>query len=118
MANNNPTFGLPSQTLPINDAKSGLLASIWYQFFVRIAQLSAEQPISTVTPGASPYTYTASTIGHLIVTNGSGLTIILARGSGSTTCQSGVFIPMAANDTVTVTYSVAPTIKFIPSARA
>jgi hypothetical protein len=33
-------------------------------------------------------------------------------------CPGNVFIPVAANDTVTITYSVLPTMTFIPSARA
>jgi hypothetical protein len=115
---NNPTFGLPSPTLPITDPKTGVIASVWYQFLTRLQQLTPERAIAPITVGASPYTYTASTIGSLLITGGTVSTVVLTRGGVSVTTRSTIFIPMAAGDTVTVTYSVLPTITFVPSARA
>lgn len=112
----NPTFGLPA-TQQITDPKSGSLISFWYQFFVRLAQLSAERPIAPVTLGPSPSVYTAFTIGHVFVSGGSGVAIVLGRSGVNLTCPENVFIPVAANDTVTVTYGGAPTVTFVPSAR-
>lgn len=114
----NPTFGVPSPILPATDPKSGKLASVWYQFLTRLAQLTAETPMSAVTVGASPFIYTPSTIGNLFITGGTVSSIVLTRSAISITCQKDQFIPMAANDTVTVTYSVKPTVTFVPSARA
>lgn len=114
----NPTFGLPSNTLPIADPQTGILASIWYQFFVRLSQLSAEQPIQPLTVTASPFVYTASTIGNVFVSGGTVSSIVLARSGVTLTCTESIFIPVAANDTVTVTYSGLPTMTFVPSARA
>jgi hypothetical protein len=113
-----PTFGVPSQILPATDPKSGKLASVWYQFLVRLAQLTAESPMTAPAVGASPYTFTAVTIGNLFITGGTVSSIVLTRSGVSITCQKDQFIPMAAGDTVTTTYTVAPTMTFVPSARA
>ena len=54
----------------------------------------------------------------MFVTGGTVSSIVLTRSGVSITCQPDQFIPMAAGDTVTVTYSSAPTMTFVPSARA
>jgi hypothetical protein len=113
----NPTFGLPSPTLPVSNPQTGMLASVWYQFFVRLSQLSAERPIAPLSVGASPFVYTASTIGNIFVSGGTVSSIVLGRSGVNLTCPASVFIPVAANDTVTVTYTVLPTMTFVPSAR-
>jgi len=114
----NPTFGLPSRLLRLVKPDSGLPEETWYQFLVRLAQLSAERPIAPVSVGASPFVYTAFTIGHIFVSGGTVSAISLERSGVALACPSNVFIPVAANDMVTVTYSVLPTMTFIPSARA
>jgi hypothetical protein len=114
----NPTFGLPSPTLPMSDPKTGKMASIWYQWVARISQLTAERPFAVVTVGASPFTFTASTIGHIILQGGTVSSIVLERSGVQINCQENQFVPMAANDTVTLAYSVAPVMIFVPSARA
>ena len=113
----NPTFGLPANQQAV-DQKSGKWLSYWYQWAVRISQLSAESPISAITVGASPFTFKAGTIGHMFVSGGTVSSVVLTRSGTSITCQESQFIPMAANDTVTVTYTGVPTMNFVPSARA
>lgn len=54
----------------------------------------------------------------MLVSGGTVSSIVLGRSGVSVTCKEDQFIPMAANDTLTVTYSVVPTMTFIPSARA
>lgn len=114
----NPTFGVPSPILPAVDPQSGKFASVWYQFLARLAQLTAESPMMATTVGASPFTFKAGTIGNMFVTGGTVSSIVLTRSGVSITCQSNQFIPMAAGDQITVTYTVAPTMTFVPSARA
>jgi hypothetical protein len=113
-----PTFGVPSPILPATDPQSGKLASVWYQFLARLAQLTAEKPFAPQAVGASPWTFTADTIGDLFVTGGTTSSIVLTRSGVGLTVASGRFIPMAAGDTVTIAYSVVPTVTFVPSARA
>jgi hypothetical protein len=112
----NPTFGLPGTQLAI-DTKTGGWVSTWYQWAVRISQLSAERPIAAITVGASPFVYTSSTIGNLYVAGGTVSAVVLARSSVTLAAATNRFIPMAANDTVTITYSVLPTVTFVPDAR-
>ena len=114
----NPTFGLPSFLLNLVKANNAGNDPTWYQFFTRLAQLSAERPIEAISVGASPFTYTARTIGHVFVENGTVALITLERSGATVECPTRTFIPVAANDTVTVDYSGLPDMTFVPSARA
>jgi hypothetical protein len=114
----NKTFGLPSPQLAFTNPKTGIVSSAWYQFLTRLQQLSAERQIAPVTVGSSPFVYTASTIGNLFVSGGAVSSVVLSRSGVNLTVPSGIFIPLAADDTVTVTYTVLPTMTFVPSARA
>ena len=114
----NPTFGLPTPQLAAVDPGTGKWADAWYRFIVRIAQLSAEKPFEAISVGASPFTYTARTIGHVFVAGGTVSDISLVRSGTALTVPTDTFIPVAANDSVTVTYSGLPDMTFVPSARA
>ena len=71
--------------------------------------------IQTITAGASPYTYTTSAVGNLLVSGGTVSAITLNRGTTSLTLPSVTgFIPMDNSDSVTITYTVAPTMNWIP----
>lgn len=122
----NPTFGIPSAVLPMvtntpdpatGNAGPPIPASTWYQFFVRLSQLSAERPFQVLSVGLSPFKYTAFTIGHVFI-GGSVDSIVLTRSGISLSCPSNIFIPVAANDVLTVAYTVLPAMTFLPSARA
>lgn len=113
-----PTFGIPDRGQPFVNPKTGLLTEGWARFLVRLQQLTAERPVMPVSPGASPYSFTATTIGDLLVRGGTVSGVVLTRGATSVTCPTSGFVPMAAEDVVTVTYSVVPTITFVPRARA
>lgn len=114
----NPTFGPPTPRLPATDPKTGIWSNAWYQFIIRLAQLTPERPFEAVAVGPSPFTYEAYTIGHVFIAGGTISAISLQRGTGSVASPSGIYIPVAANDRVVVTYSVAPSMTFVPSARA
>ena len=85
----------------------------WQQF---LAQMVAQPgPIASVTVGASPFAYKASESGHLLIIGGTVSAVSLNRGRVTVvTGQTAGFFPMALGDTITVTYTVLPTIKFIP----
>jgi len=73
---------------------------------------------SGVTPGASPYTYqnTSGRPGNMIVSGGTVSAIAFSRDNAtfySVGVVSGVF-PLSAYDFLRVTYTVAPTMTFIP----
>lgn len=73
-------------------------------------------PIAAITPGASPYTYTAAAAGSVVITGGTTSNIQLKR--GATTIAIGTttpaVVPVSAGDQVITTYSVAPTMSFVP----
>ena len=77
-----------------------------------------ERPTSaaeTVTPGASPYTFTANRDGLLIVQGGTVSRIDYIR--LASTVQIGVvagLFPVQLGDGIKVTYTVVPTVTYIP----
>lgn len=71
---------------------------------------------NAITVGASPYTYLADSDGVLVVRGGTVSQIAYVRNSGS--INLGVIagpIPLLAADAVTITYTVLPTVTFLPS---
>lgn len=113
-----PTFGIPQKGLPVAD-KDGIIGDGWYRFLLRLAQLTPERVISPVAVGDSPFEYQATTIGNLLITGGTVSAISLTRGNVTVDCTTNPrFVPMTAKDIVTITYSVLPTINFVPGARA
>lgn len=111
------TFGLPDPNVAIvTDDK--ILTQPWYIGLIRLAQLSAERAIAPVSLGVSPFTYTATTIGDLLIRSGTVSAVTLVRGAVSVVCPTSGFIPMAAEDKVVITYSVLPIVTFVPRARA
>lgn len=87
----------------------------WLSEMVMQASESTPTPLEAITPGASPYTYTATRRGHVSVYGGTVSQIDFVRAGTTTTLggTSGVF-PVSVGDGIKVTYTVAPTMKFIP----
>lgn len=67
--------------------------------------------------GVSPFSYEAVEPGNLAITGGTISQITLNRGSDTISFGAGTnkFIPVGIADTITITYTVLPTINFIPS---
>jgi hypothetical protein len=77
-------------------------------------QDSSCSPILSISPGASPYAYTATREG--VLTTLAGTVSVKTFTRSGTTISLNVtdnVIPMQTGDTVTITYAVAPTYKFI-----
>lgn len=71
---------------------------------------------NVITVGASPYTYLAERNGVLVVQGGTVSQIAYVRNSG--TVNLGVTagpVPLLMADAVTITYTVLPTVTFLPS---
>lgn len=72
-----------------------------------------------ITVSGSPFAYEAKEPGNLFISGGTVSNISLTRGADTIIVAPSTanprMIPVAVNDTVTVTYTVIPTIKFIPS---
>lgn len=103
---------VPAQGQPIADS-SGRVTTPWQVFFN--ALVGAPGAIVSVTPTASPFSYMASGTGSLRVTGGTVSSIVLTRSAATVSFGTTATVPVANGDTVTITYSVAPTVSFVPS---
>lgn len=70
--------------------------------------------IQAVTVGASPFAYTATTDGFLAITGGTVSGVTFKRGTTTVNVATGN-VPVRNGDIVTVTYTAAPTVNFMPS---
>jgi len=68
-----------------------------------------------ITPGTSPYAYLAPAAGTVVVDGGTVSLVTLKRGSSSAITLPVGIAPVQEGDTVTVTYSVAPTMTLVPA---
>lgn len=87
-------------------------------FFTPVSVLNATQVAPTV--GASPWSYTAPTYGSLVIQGGTVSAVTITR-SGQSAVNIGVTAGMfyvQAGDVITITYSAAPTVIFIPHDRS
>ena len=104
---------VPSRSQKVSDDQ-GMVSLAWWQFFNLLAP-SKPAIESVITVGVSPYAYTAQSNGHVVVTGGTVSAISLTRVSAHATGFTAGFIPVGNKDVVTVTYTVAPTMTFIPT---
>ncbi len=102
---------LPSPNAAVLNQDS-VFTSIWYRFF---AQFVSKPPAPDAqTLGGSPFSYTASSNGWLVVKGGTVSKIEVTRGQD--VIDMGVTagpIPLAVGDVCAVTYTVAPTVTFM-----
>lgn len=103
---------VPNSTQPIADPK-GMVTQVWLRFFG--ALVAAPEPISPVAVGASPTSFTASQNGSVVVSGGTISAVSLTRAGTAIAFGTTRSIPVANGDIVTVTYSVTPTINFLPA---
>lgn len=106
---------LPNFNVPL-DIK-GITSKDWYFFWANLFNGLPPGNETALTVGASPYTYTAGVRGSLLVSGGTVSAIAFSR-DGSTfysTGQTAGMFPLSARDRLRVTYTVTPTMVFIPS---
>lgn len=105
---------VPSSGEPIGYAGNiPVMVSPTYQrFFGNL--VGNPPPIVPVSLTASPFSFTASATGNVSIVGGtvSGMTLKRAK---VTIPVTGSIIPMMNADVLTVSYSAAPTVSFIPS---
>lgn len=104
---------IPSRLVPFLDS-SGLLSLAWWRF-LNLLSPSQPAPEVTIKVTASPFTYLAQNEGNLFVSGGTVSAITLSRVSTYTTGLTSGFIPVGIKDSVKITYSVLPTVTFLPS---
>ena len=102
---------LPNLIQPFVGAM-GRLKAPWNFYLQQFTQ--APPNILPVVPDISPFSYTAVEPGNVAITGGTVSAITLTRGLTIITIIGQTLIPVAIADVVTVTYSVLPTVQFIP----
>ena len=105
-------LSIPSLSGPAVDT-NGRFTQPWTGFFSRLA--AAPGGVQAISPTASPFAFVAPADGMLISTGGAGLGLTLTRGRSTIPLAAGGgLIPLSQGDTVTLTYSVAPSLHFVP----
>jgi hypothetical protein len=104
---------VPNLSAPLTDSYGLIKSQAWISFFQQFVQ--APSGTSSLIVGASPFAYQAKEPGLVNVGSGVVSHISLTRGSTIIDVTGLKLIPVAIKDTVTVTYSVLPTILFIPN---
>lgn len=93
----------------------GVVIPPWNSWFQQFTQPPSE--VASVVVGASPFSYTVNNVGQVIVSGGTVSAITLIRGLDSFILYTSTATPrsvlVSIGDTVMITYSVLPTIKFL-----
>jgi hypothetical protein len=103
---------LPNYPVPLNLA--GNTHSAWYRYFNDLNQGVAPSEELVIVATGSPFTYQAPQGGMVIVSGGTVSAITFTRAATYNTGQTAGSFPVSAGDSITVTYSVLPTIIFAP----
>lgn len=88
----------------------GFIVDPWNSYFQQFGQVA---PTAAAVTGASPFSYTANTKGNFFVIGGTISNISLIRGTDILNVTGEKIIPISIGDTVKVTYSVLPSMKFL-----
>lgn len=108
--NNLPTFDQAVQ-------EKGVTSKVWFFFWQALWNGIAPSAESAVALSTSPFTFTAPRGGFLIVQGGTVSFVSFSR-DGSTfhnTGQTQGIFPVSKQDQIVITYSVAPTLTFVPT---
>ena len=104
--------GVPKSNQQIVDPQTGIIRSNWWRFFQSIS--TSPQPEMAVVLGASPTTFTATSDSQVLITGGTVSSVTYTRkGTYNLGFTSG-FFPMSIGDSITITYTVAPTVVYFP----
>lgn len=101
----------PSLAQKVVDAV-GKIIQPWNSYLQQFTQAPPKFTLVTVT--ASPFTYEAVEPGYLILTGGVISILDLIRGTDIINLTGQKIIPVSIADSIEVTYSVLPTINFVP----
>lgn len=96
------------------DARGRLVTYLiapWNSFFQQFVQPAPA--VATIELTGSPFKFTPNVNGNLIVSGGVVSNISLMRGIDTIDLTGEKIIPTAINDSVSITYSSAPSVKFL-----
>lgn len=96
--------------------EKGVMARVWYFFLQGLWKGTPPSAESAIAAGVSPYTYTSASRGFLIVQGGTVSLVQFSRDgiTNYTTGQTAGCFPLSQGDSLVVTYSVAPTLTWVP----
>jgi hypothetical protein len=108
--NSLPNFNVPLET-------KGITSKDWFFYWANLFSGLPPGNETALTVGASPFTYVAGVKGSVIVSGGTVSAIEFSR-DGTTfynTGQTAGMFVLNARDSLRVTYTVLPTMTFVPS---
>jgi hypothetical protein len=94
----------------------GVTSKGWSRFWGGLFTGTPTGPISVITVSASPFTYTATAGGTVIISGGTVTQVKFSR-DGATfyvTGQTAGMFPVSQGDQLVITHSVPPTMTFVP----
>lgn len=101
---------VPSLLAPLVD-KGGKVIPPWNSFFQQFTQNAPAA--QAIIPDGSPFSFTASQPGNLTIFSGTISNVTLSRGPSNFNFTGLKIIPMGIGDTITITYSVIPSLNFL-----
>lgn len=109
-----PVLNLNSPIAEVRKGAKGVLQAFlippWNSFFQQFTQ---PPPAVADVDFVSGNNFTPNVNGTLIITGGTISNISLMRGTVTINLTGERIIPVSLNDTVSITYSVAPTVQFL-----
>jgi hypothetical protein len=96
--------------------QKGATSRGWFTYWFGLGKGQPTGPIAAISPGVSPYTFTAPQGGTVLVQGGTVSLIQITRDgvNNFNTGQTQGAIPVSQGDSLIVNYSVVPTLTFIP----
>lgn len=91
---------------------NGLIQKPWNNFFSQFS--SPPSKAITIDVGASPFEYQAGEPGTIVIINGTVSNVSLIRGTDTIDYGTAKNLILMIKDTAAITYSVLPTVKFLP----
>ena len=107
---------IPTEADPSASPQDVAQALMWAQDGLLQERAPQAQPSAVISPGSSPWTYTAAYSGTLIVVGGTVSVISMSRqGTSIATGQTAGIFPLRRLDQLTITYSSVPAVTFLPN---
>ena len=105
-----PTYKQPLET-------GGNTSASWYRFFQDLDNIRAPGPEQSITVGVSPFLYHATAGGGFLIVSGGTVSLIEFTRNQTTfyaTGETAGVFQMANEDSYRITYTVKPTVTFVP----
>jgi len=110
--NTRPVPNIQSAIAQSSDGKVKVfLLTPWTQWFQQFTQKVAAAV--SVVPNSSPFQYTPNQNGNVYINGGTVSNVSLIRGLDTLDITGQKIVPTGIGDTIQITYTVAPTVKFL-----